>query len=91
MLLISWVGQAYFQYSNELSEAMRENHQLATKDYLNSFLSSTFENWQSEFLQLATMVILIAKFSHKGSPESKDSEAKTDKKLNLIVDLLRRK
>jgi len=54
-----------------LSEAARENHPLATKDYLDSFLSSTFENWQSEFLQLATMVILISKFSHKGSPESK--------------------
>jgi hypothetical protein len=30
--------------------------------YLPGFLASTFENWQSEFLQLAVQAILIASF-----------------------------
>lgn len=41
--------------------------------YFWSWMQATFENWQSEFLQLFTMAILTAFLIHKGSSESKDS------------------
>lgn len=42
--------------------------------YVWSWLQSTFENWQSEFLQLFTMVVLSTFLIHKGSQQSRDSQ-----------------
>ncbi|MBO9723984.1 MAG: hypothetical protein J7530_06380 [Novosphingobium sp.] len=39
------------------------------------FLSSVFENWESEFLQMATYVVLTASLIQRGSAESKDPDA----------------
>ncbi len=39
------------------------------------FLSSVFENWESEFLQMAAYVILTAVLVQRGSAESKDPDA----------------
>jgi len=41
--------------------------------YLESghFLSAVFENWQSEFLSVAVLVVLGIWLREKGSPESK--------------------
>lgn len=41
------------------------------------FLSSVFENWESEFLQMAAYVVLTACFIQRGSAESKDPDAPT--------------
>jgi hypothetical protein len=42
-------------------------------DYVHSghFIEATFENWESEFLQMAAFVVLTALLYQKGSPESK--------------------
>jgi hypothetical protein len=42
--------------------------------YVWSWMAATFENWQSEFLQLFTMAVLTAFLIHKGSSESKDGD-----------------
>jgi hypothetical protein len=42
--------------------------------YVWQWAAATFENWQSEFLQLLTFVILTAYLIHRGSHESKDSD-----------------
>jgi len=49
---------------------------LAAADYLRGgeFLSSVFENWESEFLQMAAYVLLTVFLRQKGSPESKPIE-----------------
>jgi hypothetical protein len=39
------------------------------------FLSSVFENWESEFLQMAAYVVLTAILIQRGSAESKDPDA----------------
>ncbi|MEO7802546.1 MAG: DUF6766 family protein, partial [Ginsengibacter sp.] len=51
---------------------------LSITEYLSSghFLSSTFENWESEFLQMALYVVLPIFLYQKGSSESKDPDAK---------------
>jgi hypothetical protein len=38
------------------------------------FLSTLFENWESEFLQMAVFVVLTAMLFQKGSAESEDPE-----------------
>jgi len=48
------------------------------------FLSSVFENWESEFLQMAAYVILTAILVQRGSAESKDpDEARRDEDLAI--------
>lgn len=39
------------------------------------FLSSVFENWESEFLQMSAYVVLTAMLIQRGSAESKDPDA----------------
>jgi hypothetical protein len=45
-------------------------------EYLTTghFIESIFENWESEFLQMASYVFLTAFLYQKGSPESKDPD-----------------
>lgn len=42
------------------------------------------ENWQSEFLQLLTFVVLTAFFIHRGSHESRDSDDEMKAMLQRI-------
>lgn len=53
-------------------------------DFVAEFASSTLENWQSEFLQLFSFVVLAALYIHKGSAESKDSEENISASLRRI-------
>jgi hypothetical protein len=48
-------------------------------EYLTSgaFVEATFENWESEFLQMAAYVVLTALLIQKGSPESRKPESDT--------------
>lgn len=52
--------------------------------YFWHWMESTMENWQSEFLQLFTMVVLTAFLIHKGSSESKDSDDEMMLELTAI-------
>ena len=53
-------------------------------DFVAEFAVGTFENWQSEYLQLFAFVTLAALYIHKGSAESKDSEEKIEASLRRI-------
>lgn len=77
LFLLSWVGQLVFQYWHEVDEARLHGDSLESPlqaDFLHSFLASTFENWQSEFLQVLTFVVLATYLIHRGSPQSRDTE-----------------
>jgi uncharacterized protein DUF6766 len=69
----------------EHNEDQREHGQptLGLAAYVRSghFIEATFENWESEFLQMAAFVVLTAILRQKGSPESKelDEEEEVDK------------
>jgi hypothetical protein len=56
--------------------------QISVVDYLKTgdFVEATFENWESEFLQMGMYVVLTAFLFQKGSSESKpiDKEAPQD-------------
>jgi SNF2 family DNA or RNA helicase len=53
-------------------------------DYIVQFGQSTLENWQSEFLQLFSFVVLSAVLIHHGSAESKDSDERMENTLRRI-------
>jgi hypothetical protein len=77
LFLFSIVGQVFagwYAFSKELAIDGHPAPDLRT--YLSSghFLSATFENWESEFLQMAIYVVLTAVLIQKGSPESRNPE-----------------
>lgn len=47
------------------------------------FLSSVFENWESEFLQMSAYVVLTAMLVQRGSAESKDPDETDPRDENL--------
>ena len=87
LFLISIVGQAITGLEEHNQEMVEEGAQpIKMGQYLTSghFLQSTFENWESEFLQMALFVILTIFLFQKGSSESKDPEGSepVDRKPN---------
>jgi hypothetical protein len=78
LFIISIVGQAItgFKVHNQKRKE-QGGKQISMMDYLASghFVQATFENWESEFLQMASFVILSMFLYQKGSSESKDPDA----------------
>lgn len=66
-----------------------EAHQQAAQlsDYLDEMLRDTFENWQSEFLQLMWQVIGLAYFLYVGSPTSKENDDRMEAKVDALIRL----
>ncbi|MEJ0104836.1 MAG: DUF6766 family protein [Bacteroidota bacterium] len=77
LFVISILGQFFTGFA-EHNKEMREEQQpaLSLGDYLHSghFIQATFENWESEFLQMALFVVLTISLRQKGSSESKKCE-----------------
>lgn len=81
LFLGSWVCQILFGFQ-EHNKYLIEIHQpiISFSSYLGSghFLQATFENWESEFLQMALFVIITTFLMQKGSSESKDFDKVED-------------
>jgi hypothetical protein len=75
--LVSIIGQAVMGWW-ALAEELRVHGEAAAGflSYLATghFLSATFENWESEFLQMSVFVLLTAILVQRGSPESRDPD-----------------
>jgi hypothetical protein len=77
LFLGSLLGQVVFGHAAENNERLQEGSGvLSLQDYVRSgaFLSALFENWESEFLQMWTYVMLTAYLFQRGSPESRDPD-----------------
>jgi len=69
------VGQAATGLVSENADRLEHGEDaLGLFAYLGggAFLSSLFENWESEFLQMSAYVVLTAYLMQRGSPESRD-------------------
>ncbi len=89
LFFVSWIGQTYTGWKEFIAEqqSMQQTAHLFGGDgYVWMWLQATFENWQSEFLQLFAMVVLTAYFIFKGSPESRDSDEEQRAKLDHLIE-----
>jgi hypothetical protein len=71
------VGQSIAGHLHHNAEQRDEGRpELSYVEYLSSpdFVEAVFENWESEFLQMAVFVVLAAFLVQKGSAESKAPE-----------------
>ncbi len=84
LFILSLLGQAISGWKDH-NEYLKDKRQteLSLSEYSISphFIQATFENWESEFLQMALFVVLTIWLREKGSSESKpqDGEDEVDK------------
>jgi uncharacterized protein DUF6766 len=90
MMLCAWGAQALTGHAAHNQER-QQHHQAAIglAPYLVSgaFWSATFENWESEFLQMGVYVLLTVWFRQQGSAESRpmdDSEEANKKTARRV-------
>ncbi len=84
LFLTSWLGHGLSEWQEYKSEQEEHGQPVELQGYIDAFEQSTFENWQSEFLQLFAFVVLAGLYIHKGSAESKDGEEEIKQRLTRI-------
>ncbi|CAI8791765.1 DUF6766 family protein [Chryseobacterium sp. IT-36CA2] len=81
LMIIFLAGQFFMGWKTENRELI-DNGRSALKisEYIHSghFIQATFENWESEFLQMMIYVVLTIFLRQKGSSESKSMTEKED-------------
>lgn len=88
LFLTSWAAQAYFEWQVFVDDEQDHGRQATfwSADFWETFWQSTLENWQSEFLQVASFAIAATYFVMKGSSESPDSDARVEAKLDALLE-----
>ncbi|MCG2613553.1 hypothetical protein LZZ85_04645 [Terrimonas sp. NA20] len=76
-MLVQWLT-GFNEYNKERQEEGRQRVSLRTYSASGHFIESTFENWESEFLQMALFVLLTISLRQKGSSESKKLEGEEE-------------
>jgi hypothetical protein len=84
LFLVSWLAQAAAEWGTYRSDQQLHGEPVSVSGYLVEFGQSTLENWQSEFLQLFSFVVLSAILIHRGSAESKDTDNRMEEALKRI-------
>jgi hypothetical protein len=77
LFLAAWTAQTWagwYKFAAEQASHGESAQWFGPSGYVWEWTAATMENWQSEFLQLFTFVVLTAYFIHRGSHESKDSD-----------------
>lgn len=81
LFLISFGLHWIFGWYAFADEAREHGRQPALNGYLVMMGRDTFENWQSEFLQLLWQVVGLAYFLYVGSPSSKENDDRVERKI----------
>ena len=77
LFLVTIVGQVFSGLAEHNEEMRAEGgQQVSVAQYLSTghFIQATFENWESEFLQMGLLVLMTIFLYQKGSSESKDPD-----------------
>ena len=75
----------YFGWQTYVEEAAEHGQVPVDSEYLAIMLRDTFENWQSEFLQLLWQVCGLAHFLYVGSPASKENDDRVEAKIDALL------
>jgi hypothetical protein len=84
----TWIAHGISEWQVYTDDQREHGESVEAGDFFTTFAQSTLENWQSEFLQLFSFVVLAALFIHKGSAESKDTDEKLEASLRRIEERL---
>ena len=87
LFIVSWIGQTitgWVEFAAEQQAHGQAANVFGADGYVWMWAQATLENWQSEFLQLLTFVVLTSFLIHRGSHESKDSTEQMQESLGRI-------
>lgn len=94
----AWITLAFFAVSFGLhwlfgwlayvDEARQHGQAAQLAPWLVEMGRDTFENWQSEFLQLLWQVVGLAYFLYVGSPSSKENDDRLEAKVDALLELV---
>ena len=85
LFVVAWLGQLLTQWREFVQEEAAHGAVATYADFSWVFWSRTLENWQSEWLQLLSFVLLTTFLVSKGSHESKDSQDRLEAKVDRIA------
>ena len=91
LFVLAWVVHLFSGWQEFVAEQMAHGEMASVwgeDGYAWTFLSRSFENIMSEFLQLAAFVVLTAILIFEGSAESKDSDDRLEAKVDVILSRL---
>ena len=80
--LQTWTGWVEFQ--SEQAQHGQVAQAFGNDGYIWNWAQSTFENWQSEFLQVFVFVVLTTFLVHRKSHESPDTDYDSEAALRRI-------
>lgn len=86
--LVSIAGHWVFGWYAYLDEQSALHAAPGLSGYIVEMARDTFENWQSEFLQLIWQVVGLAYFLYVGSPASKENDDRSEAKLDELIKLM---
>jgi len=84
---VAHTGAGWMQYTAEQSSHNESATVFGDSGYIWYWLEWTLQNWQSEFLEVAVIVVLSSFLIHKGSAESRDS----DDEMKAILESIEKK
>lgn len=86
LFALSWVGQLVFQVIEVRNDAVEHGAVFEWAQFWPQFFASTFENWQSEFLQLVWQAVGLALFFFWGSSQSREGEERMEAKIDALLE-----
>ena len=81
----SFVGHWTFAWFAFVEEQQAHGEPIEVNSYLVEVSRDTFENWQSEFLQLMWQVGGLALLLYVGSPDSKEGNDRLEEKMDHVL------
>ena len=85
--LVSIVGHGTFGWMAYVDDAAQHGQTAQFSGFAVQWARDTFENWQSEFLQLLWQVVGLAYFLYVGSPASKENDDRMEAKIDALLRL----
>ena len=83
--LVSFGLHWWFGWMTFVDEAAQHGGTPQFNEYLVQMSRDTFENWQSEFLQLLWQVVGLAYFLYIGSPTSHENDDRLEAKVDALL------
>jgi hypothetical protein len=84
-LVVSITAHWVFGWFAYVDEQNLHDAPIEVSGYTVELLRQTFENWQSEFLQLLWQVVGLTLLLYVGSPQSKESEDRSEAVMEAIL------
>jgi hypothetical protein len=87
LFAFSWIGQFLSQLVVVRQQAANRGQSFEWAQFWPQFLASTFENWQSEFLQLCWQAAGLSLLLFWGSSQSRESSERIEAKVDHLLRL----